>query len=392
MPRLKLTSATIEKLKNSNERRQEFFDTLLPGLALRVTKRGCKSWVLFYRPHGKLTRLTLGRYPVLTLSEARERARLELQKGASPAVYLQTQASTPPSPVPTAPVRPFKNAFAEFIERYAKPNNRSWQDTERLTKYRVFPHWAEKDIVEIKRSDIVALLDHIIDDGAPVQANLTFAHIRRFFNWCVERSYLDRSPCDGLKPPTKVISRDRVLTDDEIKSIWQACNQLSAPFGDMVKVLLLTGQRRGEVAGMQWSEIADDVWTIPAARTKNGCAHSVPLTAFVKEHIDKNKNAHDLVFTTTGDTPISGFSKSKDQLDRISGVTNWRLHDLRRTAATGMARLGIPPHVVEKVLNHKSGEIRGVAAVYNRHAYIEECREALVCWSNFLRKIEVNSK
>jgi len=281
----------------------------------------------------------------------------------------------------------FKDAFAEFIERYAKVHNRSWDHTERMTKYRVYPVWGERDINTIKKPDVVHLLDSIVDDGAPVQANLTFAHIRKFFNWCVERCYLDRSPCDGLKPPTKVVSRDRVLTDDEIKKIWAACDGLSKPFGDLIKVLLLTGQRRGEVAGMRWDEIVDDVWAIPATRTKNGSAHHVPLPTFIKEHIDRNKNGHNLVFTTLGDSPISGFSKMKQQLDTASGVTEWRIHDLRRTTATGMARLGIPPHVVEKVLNHKSGEIRGVAAVYNRHAYISECREALEKWAAHLANL-----
>ncbi|NDE90124.1 MAG: site-specific integrase [Alphaproteobacteria bacterium] len=384
MPRLKLTSAAVEKLNNSNDRRREFFDTLLPGLALRITKRNCKTWVLFYRPQGKLTRLTLGRYPVLTLSEARDKARLALQEQL-PQGYLQQHAPRAVMLLPAPPQRIFKESFAEYIERYAKLNTRTWKQTEGVTRHRVFPHWGHKDITTIRKSDVVLLLDGIIEDGAATQANLTFAHIRKFFNWCVERAYIERSPCEGLKLPTKTISRDRVLADDEVKCIWKACDSLTSPFGDLIKVLLLTGQRRSEVAEMCWDEISDNVWIIPKARTKNNTVHYVPLTDFVKHHLDKNNNLSKLIFTTNGETPVSGFSKMKDRLDELSSVTEWRIHDLRRTAATGMARLGIAPHIVEKVLNHKSGEIRGVAAVYNRHTYIEECQNALTAWSSHIK-------
>ncbi len=382
MPRLRLTSAAIEKLKTSQDRRQEFFDTLLPGLALRVSKRGSKAWVLFYRPHGKLVRQTLGRYPVISLVDARERARTLLQ-----GVTLQ---QTPPRTsvlVPTTPQRQFSDTFNEFIERYAKPNTRSWRETERLGHKKMFPRFGNRDIADIKKADIIALTDHIIDEGSSVQANLTFAHLRKFYNWCKDRGYIEKSPCEGLSLPTKVPSRERVLTDDEIKKIWQACDQIFVPFGDMVKVLLLTGQRRGEVAGMRWDEIEGDIWTLPSARTKNKSVHNVPLVPFTRDIIDRQRKSFELVFTTTGNTPISGFSSAKDELDRISGVTGWRIHDLRRTCATGMARLKVPPHVVEKVLNHKNGEIRGVAAVYNRHGYIEETKEALGKWAAHLASL-----
>jgi integrase len=386
MARLRLTTAAVEKLKCSKDKRQEFFDALMPGLALRITKRGCKSWILLYRPRGKLTRLTLGRYPVLTLQEARNRARQALQ-AQLPQGYLQPATITAPSPAQIAPERLFKATFDEYIERYAKRHNKGWHEKVLLAKSRFFPVFGVHDLNTIKKTDILGLIEGIVDDGAPVQANLAFANIRKFFNWCVERSYIDRSPCDGLKPPTKVLSRERVLTDDEIKKIWQACDQLSLPYGNLFKVLLLTGQRRSEVSGMCWSEIENNIWTIPAARTKNGCQHIVALVPFTQSFIEKHQTANNLIFTTTGSTPISGFSKIKNQLDEASGVTDWRIHDLRRTCATGMARLKIAPHVIEKVLNHKSGAIRGIAAVYNRHTYLDECREALSHWSAHLKRL-----
>jgi integrase len=382
MPRLKLTSAAIEKLKTSNGRRQEFFDSLLPGLALRVTKRGVKSWVLFYRPDRKLVRVTLGRYPILSLADARTQARSLLQ-----GVTYRQIAPTPPDTVPTTPKRLFKDAHAEFIERYAKPNTRSWQETEHLGQRKLFPVFGDKDIGDVKKSEVIALMDNIIDGGAPVLANLTFSHLRKFYNWCKDRGYIEKSPCEGLSLPTKVTSRERVLTDDEIKKIWHACDKIWPPFADVLKVLLLTGQRKSEVAGMRWTEIQDDIWILPGARTKNKSSHAVPLTSFVKQIIERQQKGFDLVFTSTGETPISGFGSAKEDIDAASGVTGWRIHDLRRTCATGMARLKVPPHVVEKVLNHKSGAIRGVAAVYNRHGYTEETQEALEKWAEWIHAL-----
>jgi len=218
---------------------------------------------------------------------------------------------------------------------------------------------------------------------APVQANRVFAMLRKLFNWCVDRDILQASPCVRVKPPGRETDRDRVLSDDELKRVWRAAYLLGWPFGPAVKLLILTAQRRNEVAMMRWDEVDLDgaLWTIPSEKSKNGRVHQVPLSPTALDIIKALPRMGEVVFTTSGTKPISGFSKAKVRLDKLSGVTEWRLHDLRRTATTGMAKMGIGPHVVARILNHGAGTIRGVAAVYNRHAYLDERRTALEAWA-----------
>jgi integrase len=185
------------------------------------------------------------------------------------------------------------------------------------------------------------------------------------------------------------------LADEELKSFWHTTEEIGFPFGPAFQLMALTGQRRGEVAGMQWSHlnIEQAVWTIPANVAKNGRAHEVPLSPLALDIVGALPRfaGSDLIFTTTGLSPISGFGRAKDRLDFIMQSNEWRLHDLRRTAASGMARIGVAPHVIEKVLNHVSGQISGVAAVYNRHGYQHEKREALEGWADFLRLLTAGS-
>jgi integrase len=230
---------------------------------------------------------------------------------------------------------------------------------------------------------------------------LAFAHARKFFNWCVENAYLEVSPCSGMKGPPAFKARDRWLNDDELRLVWRASSDLAAPFGAFIKMLILTGQRRDEVARMAWSEIDLEraEWTIPAERCKNGKAHVVDLSPPAIELIRAQGRTGELLFTTTGSTPISGFAKVKRRLDEIveakraegakalglpapsDPIPAWRVHDLRRTAATGMARLGNPPWVVEAVLNHISGVRGGLVAVYQHYEHRPERRAALRGWA-----------
>jgi integrase len=210
--------------------------------------------------------------------------------------------------------------------------------------------------------------------------------------WAVERGIIENSPCEKMKAPAGERSRDRVLRDDEIRLAWRAFEKAGWPFGPLAQLLLLTGARRDEVAEMTWQEIdfAAKTWTIAKERTKNGVAHEIALsdTALrVLKNIPRIGDGRGLVFTTTnGRTPVSGFSRFKAQIDAAMGAEamapeKWTLHDLRRTAASGMAGLGVAPHVVEAVLNHRSGTIKGVAAVYNRYSYSAEKRRALEAWA-----------
>jgi integrase len=279
------------------------------------------------------------------------------------------------------------------------------------------------------------LLDEIAGRGAEVQANRTRARLQTLFNWAVEQDIVPSSPVAGLKPVAKEVDRDRVLSDDEIKWFWQSCDTVGWPFGPLFKLLLLTAQRRDEVGTMEWSEIDLDnrIWTLPRHKAKNNRVHEVQLSDAAIEllgslpRIAVNSSASDragktthskFVFTTNGVTPVSGFSRAKHRLDAIMvrvrrkslnqpeadeehrralGITArgplpgevpaWILHDLRRTTATGMAKLNVPPHVVDKILNHVSGAIRGVAAIYNRHGYANERRDALEEWGRHVSRL-----
>jgi integrase len=220
-------------------------------------------------------------------------------------------------------------------------------------------------------------------------ANQVLSGIRKFFNWSKERGWIIAAPTDAIKNPAKLSARDRILDTDEIKRIWNACDDLGWPFGSAFRLMLLTGQRRNEVAQMQWQHLNSEtsIWTLPQQETKSNRQHEVPLSPLAKEIIDALPRNCEYVFSTTRKTPISGFSRSKKRLDVLSDTEGWRLHDLRRTAASNMAEIGIAPHVIEKVLNHSTGQISGVAAVYNRHTYLREKTDALNAWARALEAI-----
>jgi integrase len=308
-----------------------------------------------------------------------------------------------------------------FLARYAERNTKlsTYSETKRVLEHDVKSVWDSRAIEEITRKDVIELLDNIVDRGAAVQANRTFAVLRRFFNWALEREMIPASPIAGLRAPTTEAERDRVLSDEEIVYFWKGCDILGCPFGPMFKLLLLTAQRRDEVGGARWPEIDLDkrLWTIPRERAKNDRAHEVHLSELAVEIISElpkisrsradgaGSEPSPYLFTTTGERPVSGFSKAKERLDGHmlqllraelkqaggdmdeAAIGGWILHDLRRTAATGMARLNIAPHVVDRILNHVSGTIRGVAAVYNRHAYLEERKSALEAWSHYVESL-----
>jgi integrase len=281
------------------------------------------------------------------------------------------------------PLRTLGDTVPEFIEKHAKAKNRDWKASVGLFKR--FEPLFHMPLTEIKRAHVAGVLDTIMAEGKPYRTNRALAQIKKLFAWALDRGYIEVHPIIGIKPPAKEVARDRILSDTEIRALWEATEELGFPFGPAIQLFLLTAQRRGEVTAMRFSDVdfERNIWTIPAHVAKNGRIHEVPLSPAVVEILSTLPRfvGSDLVFTTTGTTPISGFGRVKERLDDLMGISDWRFHDLRRTAASGMARLGIAPHVVEKVLNHVSGQISGVAAVYNRHGYEAEKREALEQWA-----------
>lgn len=373
-----LSAKAIEAFK-PQVKRYEVHDLLCPGFSLRVFPTGRKVFTLKYRYGLTQRRLPIGVHPRISLAEARNKALEALRlvdEGIDPAARRRQLGMN------------VEAICGDFIRQYARPRNRSWKEAERILQREFVAVHGQRDIREIKRHDILDMMDGAIERGAAYQANRIHSNLRKLFNWCVERGIVDTSPVMGTKPPTREQARDRVLTDDEVLAVLRVCAKDAYPFRQFVPLLLATAQRRGEVSRMKWSQIDLDAkqWVIPAELSKNGKPHVVPLNDFALRLLAEIPRFVDCdwVFTTTRRSPISGFSKALRHIHAQSETSDWRFHDLRRTAASGMARLGVAPHVVEKVLNHISGTISGVAAVYNRYGYDAERREALDKWGELL--------
>ncbi|MFF0920521.1 tyrosine-type recombinase/integrase [Rhizobium leguminosarum] len=403
-----LTVKSVEAMKPGSARR-EIADGGLPGLYLVVQPSGSMSWAIRYRFGGRPRKMTVGNYPLFGLAKARELAGAALRsvaEGKDPGAVKLSDAAARSNPSNLVVAQ-----LDQFLTRYVKQRNResTARETERFVNLYLRKRWQHKLLADITRREIIDLLDEIAESH-PISANRVHAILRRFFNWCIERDVIAVSPVANVTAPGEVVSRDRTLSRDEIRLVWLASAKIGWPFGPMVKLLLLTGQRRDEVASAQRSEfdLGANVpaWTIPKERAKNGKAHVVPLSPAAVEIIESLPRVSgeiDFVLTTTGKTGISGFSRSKALLDAAMmeiakeeaeargekdfepQIAPWRLHDLRRTCASGMAELGQPVHVVEAVLNHKSGSIKGVAAVYNRYEYAEEKRGALTAWAGHVQ-------
>ena len=395
-----LTDVKLRTTKGEPGRRVEIWDAQIPGFGVRVTSAGTKSFVLLYRVHGKARRMTIGRYPTLSLADARIKAREALNTidtGIDP--QADTDASAEPGAHPPTRVQVrlayrISNIIDEFVERHCRRNNRAStaRETERILKSRLVAAWPTRDIREITRRDVLKLLDEIVDAGTPSAANHALAAIRKFFNWCVERGLIEVSPCVGIRMPSKAVSRSHVLDDDELVAVLTSADATGYPFGIIVRLLVQTGQRRSEVGSMRWQDLdlTNGIWTIPPEANKSDREHAVPLTSAAVRLIEATPRLSETHVFPSRRSPercFSGYSKCKARLDSDAGITGWTLHDLRRTVATGLASLQVPPHVIEKLLNHSSGTFSGVAGVYNRFAYQKEMREALEQWEDHIKAL-----
>jgi integrase len=362
--------------------RKEIPDGYLRGLFLIVQPTGAKSWAVRYRHHGQSRKHTLGPYPALDLKSAREtgaKALRAVAEGRDPG-REKAQARQPNS---------IEAVVEEFLTLHVRRENRpkTARETERLLRRYVLPHWRGRSIDSIARRDVLAVLDRVVANGTPVMANRTLAATGKLFSWALSRDILAASPCAGVKRPIKERPRERVLSDDELKVVWAAAEQIGFPFGKVFQMLVLTGQRLNEVGRMSWPEIKLEhrLWTLPPERVKNDKEHEVPLSSAALDILTSVPRLSDeIVFTTTGTTPASGFSKAKLRIDALAPIPAWRLHDLRRTVASGMARLNINLPVIEKVLNHSSGSFAGIVGVYQRHSFADEKRAALEAWGQFV--------
>ncbi|QBK30783.1 tyrosine-type recombinase/integrase [Roseitalea porphyridii] len=414
-----LTAVSIDRLKPT-EKRQEIADARQPGLYLIVQPSGKKSWAIRYRhpETSKPAKFTIGAYPTIELADAREQAArllIDVDRGIDP-MKAKREAAAEAQRKADEDSDLVENVIDRFITRYVLIHTpRSAYDTRRIFDYEIKPAWKGRRIQDITRRDVNDLLDGIMEGTAehrtrskgpaPYIANRVLSALSRFGNWCVERGIIETSFAAGVKKPHKEASRDRRLSDDEVRWLLAACDEIGEPFGPLVKLLLLTGQRRDEVGKMTWPEIDTEarVWTLAADRMKGGREHTVPLSEPVLAilgGLTRIKSPAGYVFTVTGETAVSGFSKAKRRLDELMlaqareeagdepiEFQPWRYHDLRRTAASGMAALRIQPHVVEAVLGHRTGAVSGVALVYNRHSYHDEKAAALDAWAGYVDRL-----
>lgn len=397
------TTKGVDALKPDPLRRMELPDPAMSGLYLVVQPSGVKSWALRYRWAGKPAKLTLGRWPVIGIADARVAASEAIdkiehgqnpaaEKKATKAARLEAQLSE----------RDKVKTLIEQFDRRHLSSLKSGATVKRELDRHVVSEWGERDIHDITKRDVIDLLDGISDSGRLVTANRVRAYLNKFLNWCVERDILAMNPATGIKPVAKEISRDRVLTDDEIRWFWRACESIKQPWGALGQFLLLTGQRLNEVACMTDREVIGSLWHLPAERTKNGRAHNVPLSEAAQKvlgDIEQFEGEGGFYHTTTGETPLSGFHKGRQHIaNRMLKIAesevgvkvdipHWTFHDLRRTAATSMARLGVAVRVTEAVLNHVSGTGGGIVAVYQRHDYADEKRWALDAWAGLVSDI-----
>lgn len=379
----RFTDAYIKSLAPKSKR-YEVYDAKQPGFGLRISASGRKSWIIIGRQNGRKIRATIGTYPTLSLAAARVQATAaahEMLTGS----YAQNKRS-----------QLFEDVLQEWYSREQK-RNKSFMQVDNAVQYNVMPFLKGRKVDEITKADLLKIIDQIADRGAVYQANRVRAFMARFFSWCCERDILKQSPATFLPRVNGEVARDRVLQDHELAAVWNSAAALGYPFGTIVQLLILTGQRLNEVAGMKWSEVdlVSGLWTIEASRSKNRQNHTVHLSELSLHilHTVPTQGDRGFLFTTTGNTAVSGFSKFKKRLDKHSGVGEWRIHDLRRTVATVMSdRLSIQPFVVDRILNHRSGAIRGVAAVYQKGEFFEQRKQALLAWAQFVEKLCVVDK
>jgi integrase len=386
MPRARLTKSAIDAFATPPSD-TVYWDAGLPGFGVKVTPSGRKVFIVLYRTGGagsKLRKYTIGPYGRVTLHQARVAA----QK-----VFAARLAGRDPAAEKRESKRRIvadrvEDLLEAFIEQRLS-QNRSGGEIARLLRREMGKNWAGRSVHEIGKRDVVELISAIEQRGAPVAANKALKSTKTFLRWCVGRAILDQSPAEGVPMPTKEIARDRVLSDEELAKVILAAREIDDRYGGIVELLALTGQRREEVAKLAWEELdfSQRVWTIPKHRTKNAKPHVVHLSdqsMAVLQRIEKH-GPH--AFAFYGSKPFDRFATAKRKLDELSGVTGWRLHDLRRTCVSGMARSGIAPHVADKILNHQSGTISGVAAVYQRHDFLRERKDALERWGTHVGKL-----
>lgn len=369
MPKIALTDLSLRKLQPPPVGQITYWDTAVTGFGVRLSQGGAKSFILM---HGKCrARTTIGRVSTISLKEARDTARRILAENTLGKHRLARIT--------------FEKAVEVFLAECKQRNKpRTVSDYTRILNRHFMPKLRLEVMGDVTRGSITKIVDGLA--STPAEQNYAFRVIRLFMRAGVRRGYLTASPCADMRLPARTVSRDRVLSDVELKKIWEAAE---GTFGQIVKLLILTGQRRGEIAALKadYIDAKSRTITLPGSVTKNAREHTFPYASLAHEVLASvPTHSRSFLLSAHGyDNPFNGFSKAKRELDKVCDIAPWTLHDLRRTFATNLAQLGVAPHIVEKLLNHATGTISGVAAIYNRFQYLDEMRAAVELWDEKLR-------
>lgn len=419
MAKIKISKSAVDAVQ-PQEREEVYWDDRLAGFGLKVTPAGSKVYIYRYRVAlpGQAARTapkkyTIGKHGELTPDQARRRAQ-ELAAIVASGVDPREQEIAALSARKEAARREqefrlqesdlaFDRIAARWLEHYEHEKGRrpsSVMMAQLVVRRYLLPKFGSQPITQLAHKDLQSVIDAIPLYKRAMRRNV-FAYSSVLFGWALRRQYIPANPLSSMEKPQAPISRDRVLDDAELFKVWKATEFLSDPWGAFYRLLILTGQRKSEVAGIAWSELSRStaIWTIPADRAKNKSPHLVPLSAPVIAELDRLAGGQSwpqagYALTTTGRAPISGFSKAKRILDEQiaelgqgASVSHWRVHDLRRTVATGLQRLGVRFEVTEAVLNHISGAKGGIAGVYQRHDWAEEKQAALEAWASYVERV-----
>lgn len=424
--RERLTDKFVLKLVAPPGKRVEVADTIIREMRIRVSDKGSKNWSLLYRVagagennnRGPMKRMTLGPYPLISLEQAREKAREALataDRGIDPSAKRDEE-------IAQRQTRAFEVVLERFVDLHVKQNTHDGRiakeraalleaeragkavakgpksklgraPAQRLIEDLALPVWRGRMIETITRAEAHDLLDDVVSKkGEPIARELR-KHLTKMLNWCADRGLIIANPLAGMRrPELGYIARDRVLSMDELRRVWDAAGDMGYPFGPMYRLLILTGQRRSEVAELElpWIDVEHRAVEIPASRYKTKRSHVYPLSSpawAIVESLPRWNNGDCLITTTSGDRPVSGFSKAKQLLDEkiaerskkeeLAPLSGYTVHDIRRSVATHMARIGIPQEHIERVLGHV---VQGVAGTYNQYSYLDEKRAALEKW------------
>lgn len=383
MPKTLLTDVTVRNLQAPARGQQTHWDTSpgFNGFGLRVSQGGTKTWLVMAGPREKRRRFTLGRYPAVSLADARTAARklnAELLLGQRP--FASTSVS-------------FETAVESYLKTYClklSANHRG--ETERILRRHFLPSLGPRQLEQLTTHHLTAILDPIAS-STPIMANNAYACIKTFLRWCARRGFLSNSPGEQLQRPARLVSRDRVLAELELAAIYRAAQQMEPPFGTIVQLLVHLPLRKNEAAYLRWSYINEDAIVIPGKIRKNN--HELILPNLIGRTLREIAGESTVLprgdtylFPSSAGTPFSGWSKNKARLDKLSGVQDWVLHDLRRTFASMMAEHELAdPITVERILGHVSGTLSPIARIYNRHSYLPQAREALQKWEKHLAAI-----